>query len=151
MHYTQTTNVSMIRRSWYINGTDTGMYLRYRVLGVSVSPFRSNTRNSYAPAHTFASRDKRALVSFDYYLSPTQPEDEAAADLEELAVINGRRPYFLLVHVRNFSDIRRVQRVLDRLSPQFELVPLDVFMKMAGERPTFTERYLEEQPPRTPS
>ena len=97
--------------------------------------------NGYTPAYTFTVRDKRPLISYDYYLSPTQPEADAAADLEELAVINSKRPYFLLMHVRNFSDIKRVQRVLNRLGPQFELVPLDTFLKMAGETPTFAERY----------
>jgi len=100
--------------------------------------------NGYAPAHTFAVRDKRPLISYDYYLSPTQTEEDATADLEELAVANPRRPYFLLVHVRNFSDIRRVVRMVERLSSQFELVPLDTFVKMAGEQPTFVEHYREE-------
>jgi hypothetical protein len=97
--------------------------------------------NGYGPAYTFTTRDRRPLVSYDYYLSPTQPEADATADIEELAVINPKRPYFLLLHVRNFSDIKRVQRVLAPLGPEFELVPLDVFMKMAGETPTFAENY----------
>lgn len=99
--------------------------------------------NGYAPAYTFAVRDGRPLISYDYYLSPTQPEADAAADLEELAVVNPKRPYFLLVHVRNFSDIKRVKRVLDRLPSEFELVALDTFLNMAGNTPTFVERYRE--------
>jgi hypothetical protein len=39
-------------------------------------------------------------MSFDYYLSPERAEGEAAADLEELAKIDSKRPYFLLIHVR---------------------------------------------------
>jgi hypothetical protein len=56
--------------------------------------------NSYAPAFTFTVMDGKPLVSYDYYLSPTRTEEEAVADLEELAAINSKRPYFLLVHVR---------------------------------------------------
>jgi hypothetical protein len=99
--------------------------------------------NGYAPAHTFTVKDGRALVSYDYYLSPSRPEDEAVADLNELAAINGERPYFLLMHVRQWSDITRVKAILDRLGPEFEHVPLDVFLTMAAQRPTFEERFLE--------
>jgi len=100
--------------------------------------------NGYAPAYTFTVKDKRPLLSFDYYLSPSRPEADAAADLEELATINGQRPYFLLMHVRQWSDITRVKDILDRLGPAFELVPLDIFLKMAGEKPTFEERFLKK-------
>lgn len=33
---------------------------------------------------------------------------------------------------------------MERLSSQFELVALDRFVKMAGERPTFAEHYRPE-------
>ena len=59
-------------------------------------------------------------------------------------MVNPRRPYFLLVHVRNFSDLRRVVRVLGRLPDTFEVVPLDLFLAMAAQAPTFRERFLEE-------
>ncbi len=100
--------------------------------------------NGYAPAYTFASRDGRPLLSYDYYLSPTRTEADAVADLEELATINSQRPYFLLMHVRESSDIKRVKSILDKLSPQFEVVPLDVFLAMAGKKPTFKERFLSK-------
>ncbi|MDD8026947.1 MAG: GxGYxYP family putative glycoside hydrolase [Acidobacteriota bacterium] len=100
--------------------------------------------NGYAPSFTFAVRDKRPLVSFDYYLSPTRTEEEATADLRELAALNARRPYFLLVHVREYSNVKRVKDIMDKLGPGFELVPLDVFLKMAGEAPTFRERLLKK-------
>jgi hypothetical protein len=99
--------------------------------------------NGYAPSYTFAVRDGRPLISYDYYLSPTRPEADAVADLEELATINSKRPYFLLVHVRESSDMKRVKGILDKLGPDFELVPLDVFLTMAGAEPTFQERFLE--------
>jgi len=98
--------------------------------------------NGYAPSHTFTVRDSRPLISYDYYLSPTRPEADAVADLHELAAINTERPYFLLVHVRESSDVQRVKGILDKLSDEFKLVPLDLFMKMAGEKPTFKERFL---------
>ena len=101
--------------------------------------------NGYIPAGTFAAQGGRPFVSFDYYLSPTQSEEDAAADIRELAAANPRRPYFLLMHVRNFSDIRRVKRILDRLPEEFEVTPLDLFLLMAGRKPTFRERYLAEE------
>jgi len=100
--------------------------------------------NGYAPAYTFAIKDGRPLISYDYYLSPTRPVDEAVADVHELATINSKRPYFLLFHVRESSDIKRVKSILDKLGPEFELVPLDVFMKLAAAKPTFKERFLEK-------
>ena len=45
------------------------------------------------------------------------------------------------MHVRQWSDIKRVQRTLEQLPEEFELVPLEVFMKLAGKSPTFVERY----------
>jgi hypothetical protein len=93
--------------------------------------------NGYAPAYTFYEKDGRVLLSYDYYLSPDRSEDEAVADLLELAAINEARPCFLLMHVRQWSDITRVKSILDRLGPAFEIVPLDVFLKMAAHDPTF--------------
>ena len=101
--------------------------------------------NGYAPSFTFAIENGRPLISYDYYLSPSRPETDAIADLKELAQINEKRPYFLLMHVRQWSDITRVKSILDRLGPEFEVVPLDIFMKMAGQEPTFEERFLERE------
>jgi hypothetical protein len=101
--------------------------------------------NGYAPAHTFDCREGRPLVSFDYYLSPERPVADAVADLRELAAINAARPYFLLMHVRQWSDISRVKEILDLLPPEeFAVVPLDRFLVMAGQAPTFAERYRGE-------
>jgi hypothetical protein len=99
--------------------------------------------NGYFASHTFAMRDKRPFISYDYYLSAEKPESEAAADLEELAAVNTERPYFLLVHVRENSDVARVKSICNTLGSGFEVVPLDVFLKLAGEKPTFKEKYLE--------
>jgi len=99
--------------------------------------------NGYAPSHTFAVRDGKPLISFDYYLSEVRPEADAAADLQELATVNPKRPYFLLIHIREYSDLQRTKNILDRLGPDFELVPLDLFLTLAGKEPTFEERYLK--------
>ncbi|MDQ8187683.1 GxGYxYP family putative glycoside hydrolase [Pelagicoccus sp. SDUM812002] len=93
--------------------------------------------NGYAPAYTFVHQDGRAMLSYDYYMAPGRPEAEVRADLLELAAINEVRPYFLLLHVRQWSDISRVKAIFDSLGPAFEVVSLDVFLKMAAEDPTF--------------
>jgi hypothetical protein len=103
--------------------------------------------NGYVQSHTFTVRDKRPLVSYDYYLAPEVSEEQAAGDIEELAALNTARPYYLLMHVRQSSTIKRVKSILGRLGPDFEVVPLDVFLKMAGEHPTFAERYREPASP----
>ncbi len=97
--------------------------------------------NGYYPAQTFTVRQGKPFVSFDYYLSPTRSEADAVADLCELAEVNAKRPYFLLMHVRNFSDIRRVVGILDALPDEFETIPLDEFLVMAGSHWNFQERY----------
>jgi hypothetical protein len=99
--------------------------------------------NGYAPSYTFTSHDGKPFISYDYYLSPERPEADAVADLEELAKINSKRPYFLLVHVREYSNVKRVKGILDKLGSEFEDVPLDIFLKLAGQSPTFQERFLD--------
>ena len=84
----------------------------------------------------------RARLAHGSFLNETGREAEAVADLKELAALNATRPYFLLMHVRQWSDIRRVKGILDKLGPEFEVVPLDVFLKMAGAAPTFKEHLL---------
>lgn len=99
--------------------------------------------NGYGPAHTNDLRDGVPLMSYDYYLSPTRPEDDAVDDLTELINLNPARPYFLLMHVRESSDIKRVKNILDRLGPDVEVIALDRFLKLAASNPTFTSRHLE--------
>jgi len=99
--------------------------------------------NGYVPANTYYHKDGRPMISFEYYLSPTVSEKEAVADLIELAELNEKRPYFLLLHIREASDISRVSSILNQLPDDYEVVPLDIFIKMAGENPTFTTRYID--------
>ena len=100
--------------------------------------------NGYRPAHTFAVKDGVPFISYDYYLSEKRDQAEAVADLTELANLNSERPYFLLMHVREYSDIERVKRILAMLDFEFELVPLDIFFNLAGQDPTFQENYAQE-------
>jgi len=98
--------------------------------------------NGYAPSFSFTVRDGKPLISFDYYLSETRPAAAAVEDLRELAKLNQQRPYFCLVHVREWSDIDHVKNILDQLGDEFKVVPLDVFLKLAGSHPTFKEKLL---------
>jgi hypothetical protein len=98
----------------------------------------------YGPGQTYDVRRHVPFLSYDYSLSAERPTEDAVADLRELAVMNPKRPYYLVMHVRETSGINRVSGILKQLGPEFELVPLDVLMKMAGEEPTFKTRYLEE-------
>ena len=97
--------------------------------------------NGYGPAHTFAVKDGRPFMSFDYYLPPTRTVKEADADLEELAKMNPKRPYFICFHVREYTDVQGVMNIMKPLGPEFKIVPLDVFLKLAGMAPTFKTQY----------
>ncbi len=105
--------------------------------------------NGYGPAHTNYLKDGRPMLSYDYYLSPTRPEDDAVLDLKELIAMNPVRPYYLTMHVRESSDIARVKNILDRViadtgdGQEVEVVPLDRFLRMASHTPTFTPRVLQ--------
>ncbi len=101
--------------------------------------------NGYAPAFTFGGTKRTPFISFDYYLSPERPANEAVADLKELANWNSERPYYCLIHVRQWSDISRVEAILEQLGPNFELVPLDEMIMYVKTENTYTERYLNQK------
>lgn len=104
--------------------------------------------NGYGSARTFDLRDDRPMISYEYYLGINRPTDAAIADLKELIALNRKRPYFLLIHVRESTTIDRVAEIIDGLGDSAEVVPLDVFLKMAAEEPTFKGRYLQPEDPR---
>jgi hypothetical protein len=104
--------------------------------------------NGYGSARTFDLRDGRPMISYDYYLGLKRPTEEAIADLRELMTLNRKRPYFLLVHVRESTTIDRVADILEGVGDEAEVVPLDVFLKMAAEEPTFKKRYLQPDDPK---
>jgi len=85
--------------------------------------------NGYGTARTFDLRDGKPMISYDYYLDLQRPADQAAADLDELIRLNNRRPYFLLMHVRERNTVEKVNRILGMVSEPVEVVPLDLFLK----------------------
>jgi len=101
--------------------------------------------NGYYASHTFTIKNKITFLSFDYYLSPDKPEEQVVYDLKELSEMNSERPYFLLVHVRETSDVSRVKSICDKLGPDYEVIPLEIFIKMAAENPNFKERYMNDK------
>jgi len=103
--------------------------------------------NGYGTARTFDLRDTRPMISYDYYLDVARPTEEAVADLEELIQLNPRRPYFLLMHVRESNTIEKVASILGSLSEQVEVVPLDKFLKLAASNQTYPTHYQQPTDP----
>ena len=103
--------------------------------------------NGYGAARTFNLRDGVPFLSYDYYLDVQRPEVDAAADLEELIQLNPKRPYFLLMHVRESNTIEKVKNILGRLSEEAKVVPLDVFLKLAASNKTYQTRFQEPDDP----
>jgi hypothetical protein len=103
--------------------------------------------NGYGSARTFDLRDTRPLISYDYYLDVARPVDEAAADLEELIQLNPVRPYFLLMHIRESNTVEKVSQILGSLSEPVDVVPLDVFLKLAAGAKTYRTRYQQPEDP----
>lgn len=101
--------------------------------------------NGYAAAHTYDIRNGQAFMSYDYYLDEHRPEADAAADLDELMRLNPKRPYYLLVHVRESNSLKRVISIVNRLAEKPEIVALDTFLKLAAGNPTFKVRYKDEK------
>ena len=97
--------------------------------------------NGYGPARTRDLRDTRPMISYDYYIDPRRPREEVAADMNELIALNAKRPYFLLVHVRESNDVNSVVEVIKQLTGPVEVVPLDVFLKLAASNQTYVTRY----------
>ena len=97
--------------------------------------------NGYGPARTRDLRDTRPMISYDYYIDPRRPRAEVTADLNELIALNAKRPYFLLVHVRESNDVNSLIDVIGQLEGPVEVVPLDRFLKYAASNKTYTTRY----------
>ncbi len=103
--------------------------------------------NGYGTARTFDLRDGKPLISYDYYLDVNRPVDETAADLEELIQLNPQRPYFMLIHIRESNTIEKVKQIIDSLTEPVEVVPVDVFLKLAASEKTYCTRYQEPGDP----
>ncbi len=104
--------------------------------------------NGYGPARTRDLRGSQPLISYDYYIDPRRPREEVAADLGELIALNAKRPYFLLVHVRESNDVNSLIKVVSQLPSTVEVVPLDVFLKLAASNQTYTTRYQDPDEPK---
>lgn len=104
--------------------------------------------NGYGPARTRDLRDTRPMISYDYYISPKRPREEVAADLNELIALNTKRPYFLLVHVRESNDVNSLIEITKQLDGPTEIVPVDVFLKLAASNKTYTTRYQDPNEPK---
>ena len=101
--------------------------------------------NGYSPSQTFSSKNGRPFISYDYYLDEKRPVKDAVADLKELINMNKTRPYFLLFHIREWNSIDRVKEILGGLGSDVEVVPLDIFLKLAGNDPTFQTYFLSNE------
>lgn len=104
--------------------------------------------NGYGPARTRDLRDSRPMISYDYYIDPKRPRAEVAADLNELIALNSKRPYFLLVHVRESNDVNSLVAILDQLHGPTEVVPIDKFLKLAASKKTYKTRYQQPDDPK---
>ena len=99
--------------------------------------------NGYGTARTFDLRKGKPFLSYDYYLDVNRPVEEATADVEELTELNPQRPYFLLMHVRESNTVEKVAQILGGLSEPVEVVPLDVFLKLAAGAKTYRTYFRE--------
>jgi hypothetical protein len=102
--------------------------------------------NGYAAAHTYDLRNGQAFMSYDYYLDENRPEADAVADLDELMRLNPKRPYYLLVHVRESNSLKRVMGIVKKLAEPPEVVPVDTFLKLAASNQTFETHYSDNFP-----
>src|SRR5690606_3447420 len=96
---------------------------------------------------TFDLREGVPFISYDYYLDVARPVDEAIGDLNELMTLNPQRPYFMLIHIREANTVEKVAAIINGLSEKAEIVPLDVFLKLAASKQTYRTRYQEPDDP----
>jgi hypothetical protein len=109
-------------------------------------PAAAGFLNGYGPANTYDCRNRVPFISYNYYVDLKKSVGEVVEDLQELARINPRRPCFLPVHVREDNNVQRMKEIVERLGPEFEILPPREFVIMAGRRPTMTTRYLDQRP-----
>ena len=102
--------------------------------------------NGYYAAHTYDLRNGQAFLSYDYYLNEQMSEADVVADLDELIRQNPKRPYYLLIDVREWNSIKRVKSILAQLEEKPDVEPLDTFLKLAASNPTYKTYYRESQP-----
>lgn len=103
--------------------------------------------NGYGTARTYDLRNGKPLISYDYYLDVNRTVRDAAADLEELIQLNPKRPYFLLLHIRERNPVEKVMAILHSLTEPVEVVPLDTFLKLAASAQTYPTHYQQPTDP----
>jgi len=103
--------------------------------------------NGYGTARTYDLRDGKPMISYDYYLDVNRSVRDATADLEELIQLNPARPYFLLLHIRERNTVEKVTEILHSLTEPVEVVPLDVFLKLAASDQTYRTHYQQPDDP----
>jgi hypothetical protein len=109
-------------------------------------PAAAGFLNGYGPANTYDCRNGVPFISYNYYVDLKKSVGEVVEDLQELARINPRKPCFLPVHVREDNNVQRMKEIVERLGPEFEILPPREFVLMAGRQPTMTKRYLDQRP-----
>jgi hypothetical protein len=102
--------------------------------------------NGYGPSFTAARTSnvggKGAFLSFDYYLDEQRPIESITSDLQNLKELNPAAPYLLAVHVREYSDVGRVQGILEGLRGDgFEVVHVDEFAQQMSSEQNFRNRF----------
>ena len=104
--------------------------------------------NGYGPARTRDLRGTQAMISYDYYIDPKRPREAVTDDLNELISLNSKRPYFLLIHVRESNDVNSLVEVTKNLDGPIEIVAVDKFLKLAASNKTYTTRYQDPDEPK---
>ena len=85
------------------------------------------------------------MISFDYYLDPARSVQQAISDLNDLAALNPKRPYYLAIHVREFSTVGKVINIVNGLDDSvFEIAPIDDFFNLANALPTWQDKMTNE-------
>ncbi|KAH3760209.1 GxGYxYP putative glycoside hydrolase C-terminal domain [Pelomyxa schiedti] len=99
--------------------------------------------NGYTATFTFAqsSTTGAPFVSYDYYVDPDRTEEDVVSDLQLLAAVNSKRPYFMVMHVRETNSINRIEQIVNALGPDFHLVPFDSYFRALAQNPTFETHY----------
>ena len=110
-----------------------------------LDPARSVQRTFHVslpcPQHSQHSQHSHPLTPLKCYLFPA----EAISDLNDLAALNAKRPYYLAIHVREFSTVGKVIEIVNGLDPAvFEIAPVDDFFNLANALPTWQDKMTNE-------
>lgn len=96
--------------------------------------------NGYGPSFTASPNEGHVFLSFDYYLDEQRPTNAVAEDLANLAKLNTNSPYFLAVHVREYSNVNKVAGILRGLEGT-KVVSVHDFVALANKHATYRTRF----------